>query len=997
MKIRFSKFALWLLACGSSMTPPAARSAASALLGWNNLGMHCMDSDYSVFSILPPYNTIEAQLIVDGSLVKSGAGYTVTYQAVADPAGSFNSTSAGKGNFYNYAGVLYGANLTPNQGLAGWGMPGTNNIPQAMKFENANSSVTVNWFRAEGIPLTPYDDAGRKNTYPLMRLVVKNASGSVLASSPIVLPVSDEMDCRACHGSGTAGAAQPAEGWVNDSNPERDYRLNILRLHDERRDPATWAGILASNGLNTSGLYAGVVNDQKPILCAKCHLSEALPGTGYGNISPLTQSVHSHHASVIDPTLGVSLNDAANRSACYRCHPGSTTRCLRGVMGSAVASDGSMAMQCQSCHGNMSQVGSSARVGWIMEPNCQSCHTGTATHNNGQLRYTSAFEANGSVRAPVDTTFATSPNTPGSGLSLYRYSSGHGGLQCEACHGSTHAEFPSRNASDNLRNTQLQGHVGVLAECTACHTTMPVAVNGGPHGMHPTGQDWVNQHGNTIEANGVSTGQCATCHGSDNRGTVLSRAQGSRSFVASSEQGTASLQLYRGAYVGCYSCHNGPTGEGINSAASPVASAISMTASAGRAVSATLPGAGGSLLYTLQTQPAHGTAGLNNGVVTYYPDPGFSGTDSFTYSVYNGAKNSALATVTVQTGSAADTQPPSVAVTAPATGTAVATTNVTVTGTASDAGTGNNGIASVAVNGIAATGGTATGAGTAQWSAAVPLQPGENTIVVVATDKLNNAATVQFTVTCSYSTNPWSLWWQGTGGTLAQWGMRGIDRAGASYLNPTQVPAGVKVAGIGEFGGQNGQDLVLQDSSGNVFSWCMDGTNCLRQWQLDPGAVGAGWQVMATGSLQRNRHNDLLVQNTDGRVALWVLNGTNTAQALYLNPAKVDPSWKIAATGDLNRDGSMDVIFRHRDGWIAVWVMNGTNRVSGGFLNPPKVDPSWHIVGTADFNQDGQTELIWQHDTGLLSYWLMNGTNRIGGGNLGPGKVAPSWRIVGPK
>ena len=37
--------------------------AEYALIGWNNLGMHCMDADYSVFSILPPYNTIHAQLV----------------------------------------------------------------------------------------------------------------------------------------------------------------------------------------------------------------------------------------------------------------------------------------------------------------------------------------------------------------------------------------------------------------------------------------------------------------------------------------------------------------------------------------------------------------------------------------------------------------------------------------------------------------------------------------------------------------------------------------------------------------------------------------------------------------------------------------------------------------------------------------------------------------------------------------------------------------------
>jgi len=26
------------------------------VLGWNDLGMHCMDSDYSLFAILPPFN-----------------------------------------------------------------------------------------------------------------------------------------------------------------------------------------------------------------------------------------------------------------------------------------------------------------------------------------------------------------------------------------------------------------------------------------------------------------------------------------------------------------------------------------------------------------------------------------------------------------------------------------------------------------------------------------------------------------------------------------------------------------------------------------------------------------------------------------------------------------------------------------------------------------------------------------------------------------------------
>ena len=610
-----------------------------------------MYSDYSVFSILPPYNTIEAQLIVGGVLLTNTTGYTITYQAVADPNGSFNSTSQGKGNFYDFAAQLYGA-VPVNAGLAGWGMPGAANTPQSMLFENTNTPaagvhVPVNWFRAEGIPLTPYDDAMQKNPYPLMRLVARDAGSNIVATSAIVLPVSDEMDCRVCHASGTQTATKPAAGWVWDGNPERDYRLNILRLHDERQftlHGGLYTNALAAMGFNAQGLYWGVVANGQPVLCAKCHASEALGTGSYSNTPPLTASVHSRHATAMDPTLGITLDNAANRSACYRCHPGSTTKCLRGAMGAAVAPDGSMEMQCQSCHGNMSAVGSSSRVGWFMEPNCQSCHTGPATHNNGQLQYTSAFDV-GAPRVAVDMLFATSSNTPAPGLSLFRFSRGHGGLQCEACHGSTHAEFPSAHANDNIRNIQLQGHAGVMVECTACHVTMPSTVTGGPHGLHPVGQTWVNQHGDLIDSGAATRAQCQACHGLDYRGTALSRAQADRQLV-----GVLTVQLFRGAQVGCYTCHNGPNSENANTTAAPTVANIVTNTASGQAATMTLPATGTGLTLRIVSQPGHGSAGLSGNVATYFPDPGFVGSDTFTFAAYNGAKNSALGTATIAVG-----------------------------------------------------------------------------------------------------------------------------------------------------------------------------------------------------------------------------------------------------------------------------------------------------------------------------------------------------------
>jgi len=614
------------------------------VVSWNNLGMHCMDSDYSVFSILPPYNTIHAQIIMatNGYAVRvtNSAAYSVTYQAIADPSGSINSTSLGKGNFAQYSQALFGVALPQDQGLPVPGpnsyfMPGPTNAHQAMGYEN-----TYSWFAAYGIPLSPYDDSQRKNPYPMMRVTAMNGA-TALASTDIVLPVSDEMDCRLCHASGSGPAAKPSAGWVIDSNSVRDYRLNILRLHDQRQaaDPL-YSAALAARGLNSNGLYAGATNGQ-PVLCAACHLSEALPNTGYPGIEALTRAIHIRHSGVIDPRNGLNLESEANRTTCYTCHPGSATRCLRGAMGKAIAADGTMEMQCQSCHGSMSAVAAANRTGWIDEPNCQSCHTGTATQNNGQIRYTSSFSSPGVMRVAANTTFATTPNAPAPGASLYRFSQGHGGLYCEACHGSTHAEFPSSHPNDNITSTQHQGHAGKLVECTSCHGTNPSTLNGGPHGMHPVGQVWVSGHTHYAEGN---QSQCQACHGTDYRGTVLSRSQANRTLN--------SRAFWAGQQIGCYDCHNGPGGPDSGSAPSqPTVANVSGTTSVNNAFTLTLSASASNL--RIVAQPANGVIALSNNIATYYPAPGFVGTETFTFSASSGYRDSLLATgtITVVSGS----------------------------------------------------------------------------------------------------------------------------------------------------------------------------------------------------------------------------------------------------------------------------------------------------------------------------------------------------------
>ena len=517
--------------------PTAISNAKNSytLTAWNDLGMHCMDgTDFSVFSILPPYNNLHAQLKrKDGGLIDSGV--TITYEASVGMDGKINSSSANKTNFWQYVKKLFGVDLADDVGLKGNKM--ASKTPQKLKY-----NPTYQWWEAEGIPITPYNDDMSKNYYSLVKVSAKDSSNNILSSTLVVLPISDELDCKRCHASGTT--AKPQKGWVNMSDKNKDFKYNILRLHDERMPNAVKNNLqaLQKEGYNykSEGLEA-TAKSGTPILCVACHKSNALPGIGIDGIKAFTSAIHGFHNHVIDPKTDMRLGDSKNRSACYACHPGATTKCLRGAMGDAKDSSGKNIIQCQNCHGNLANVGDSSREGWIDEPNCQACH------HDGK-REISAITTDGTLREVLDNRFATNPDTPMPGKSMYRFSKGHGTLQCEACHGSTHAIYPAHKA-DNLFAEGIQGHSGTISECSACHSNVPQTATGGPHGMHTVGSSWIRTHQDVAEHN---NNQCKACHGKDFRGSPLSKMWKDRKL--------AGRNFAKGHQVSCYDCHNGPNG-----------------------------------------------------------------------------------------------------------------------------------------------------------------------------------------------------------------------------------------------------------------------------------------------------------------------------------------------------------------------------------------------------------------------------------------------------
>lgn len=360
--------------------PPGPRvSTPYVVLGYNDLGMHCMNSDFSEVMVLPPFNTLHAQLIRRGTspdIETSNGDFSMRYYIPG------NTHSADKTNFWKYWQSSLGAPKPPNVGVTGSGLAG------------AMTPTGTNDWAVTGIPIVPIDDTGKENPYPLATIEVRRRStNEVVARTQAVVPVSTEMSCNLCH---NAPGVSPASDMLMDHD----------RLH----------------GTN--------LMSQRPVLCANCHASNALGLPGQPGVPNLSSAMHSAHA----PRMGaIGLAET-----CYACHPGVRTNCQRDVH---YASN----VTCTDCHGDMAAVGNPARNPWADEPRCSNCHS----------RPGFEFEQPGT---------------------LFRDSKGHGNVHCSACHGSPHAVGPNVTETDNAQPIALQGHAGVIDDCTVCHGA------GGPPG-----------------------------------------------------------------------------------------------------------------------------------------------------------------------------------------------------------------------------------------------------------------------------------------------------------------------------------------------------------------------------------------------------------------------------------------------------------------------------------------------------------------------------------
>ena len=452
------------------------------VLATNDLGMHCACPGTEYFMLLPPFNTIRAQVIERGKEPKvlgASDNIVVEYQMVENTDASLKSDPYYATWIENMPKYGFGPALTADgkvQGLSGATLAGRLE-PQA-----------EGWWEVVGVPAYPdatnsapadkimTDPLGgpNRNPYLTTEIKVKDATtGQLLTETKAVVPVAFG-GCCSCHLELTKDKGL-------EPTPANSFAL-MGQMHEK------------DSGINFATIDPDGDGKPGPIRCSACHLDPAMgetvaPGYPGYKVSKYTFSnvLHRWHAE----SEAVKQYDPDIARNCYACHPGNNVGCYRDF-------HAQKGLWCTDCHGDLNQRASEGQVDnpWssMTLPKCADCHQNTG-EGGGTLNVFGGDFLN---------------------------SRGHVGQKvlCSSCHGSPHALYPSSLAKDNYQPLTLQGSADPIGRCDVCHTDQGNQWAKPPH-ESAGGTTGGSTGGGTTTVDPVQflTTTCLNCHG-DKRSTV---------------------------------------------------------------------------------------------------------------------------------------------------------------------------------------------------------------------------------------------------------------------------------------------------------------------------------------------------------------------------------------------------------------------------------------------------------------------------------------------
>ena len=164
--------------------------------------------------------------------------------------------------------------------------------------------------------------------------------------------------------------------------------------------------------------------------------------------------------------------------------------------------------------------------------------------------------------------------------------------------------------------------------------------------------------------------------------------------------------------------------------------------------------------------------------------------------------------------------------------------------------------------------------------------------------------------------------WRSAAGEVGNWlGSASGALAYNAAAGVTVADTYWQVAGVGDFNGDGRDDILWRGGNGEIGSWNATGIGGFT-YNASAGIAGAplSWQVAGVGDFNGDNRDDIVWRSDSGEVGVWLanLNGSFTANNGQI--VTVPTAWHIADVGDVNGDNIDDLLWRHANGGTTDWL-----------------------------------------------------------------------------
>ena len=141
------------------------------------------------------------------------------------------------------------------------------------------------------------------------------------------------------------------------------------------------------------------------------------------------------------------------------------------------------------------------------------------------------------------------------------------------------------------------------------------------------------------------------------------------------------------------------------------------------------------------------------------------------------------------------------------------------------------------------------------------------------------------------------------------------------FRSTVAISTSWQVAGVGDFNGDGRDDILWRGGNGEVGSWTANtiggfGYNATAGIAPAPG----NWHIAGIGDFNGDNRDDIVWRSDAGEVGTWLANADGSFTANNAQVVNVPTSWHIADVGDFNGDNIDDLLWRHDDGQMTNWL-----------------------------------------------------------------------------